>query len=164
MKIALKGLIGYERAARLIEENEEVKKRLPNFFIEQFDSRLGMLIKSDYYHNENAIEIKEGGLYGSLWQLCEAYSEKTGKKVGCEINLKKIPILQEVIEVLEIVGEDPYESSSIGAYVAYGEYFEEGYHVIGQFTDSKDRVIIFGDKKRFLTPPSRQQKDLNQLK
>lgn len=164
MKIAVKGLIGYERAARLLEENEEVKKRLPNFFIEQFKSHVYTLEKTDYYHTKKFVEINEGGLYRSLWQLCELYSEETGKKKGCEIYFEKIPILQEVIEIMEIASEDPYESSSYGACVAYGENFEEGYHVIGKFTESKDRVIIHGENRRFLTPPSRQEKDLNQSK
>lgn len=162
MKIAVKGLIGYERAYELLEENSDVKKRLPNFLIEQFCSYKKSLENKD--SDKNAIEIKEGGLYRSLWQLCEMYSEEVGKKIGCEINFKEIPILQEVIEIMEIASEDPYESNSSGAFVAYGEIFDDDYHVIGKFTNEKDRVIIMDNNKRFLTPPSRQNKDLSQRK
>ncbi len=162
MKIAVKGLIGYERAYEILDENTEVKKRLPNFLIEQFFSYKEFLKNKD--SDKNAIEIKEGGLYRSLWQLCEMYSKEVGKKIGCEIDFKKIPILQEVIEIMEIASEDPYESNSQGAFVKYGESFSDDYYVIGKFTNDKDRVIIIDENKRFLTPPSRQNKDLSQKK
>lgn len=157
MKIAVAGLIGYERAKALLDENEEVKKRLPKFFIERFNR-----LNPNAIALADSIPISDGGLFRSIWQLCEKYSEICGKKKGCEIDFKKIPISQEVIEIMEIVSENPYESTSKGAYLAYGQNFPKEYVIIGQFTEDNDRVIIFEDGKRFLTPPQRQEKDLNQ--
>ncbi len=164
MKIAVCGQIGYERALKVLEENKEVKERLPNFLIEQFKSYENSAGACTGKVVGSAIEIKTGGLYRSLWQLCENYSNEVGQKKGCEIYFEEIPILQEVVEILEIALEDPYESESKQAFIAYGEDFPEGYKVIGSFTENKDRVIIIGNNKRFLTPPSRQEKDLNQIK
>ncbi len=164
MKIAVCGLIGYERAKEILDENKEVAIRLPKFLIEQFYSYENLAGTCPGEILDGAIEIKSGGLYRNLWEICEVYSEETGKKKGCEIYFEEIPILQEVVEIMEIAGEDPYESKSKGAFVAFGESFPAGYKVIGKFTENKDRVIIFGNNKRFLTPPSRQEKDLNQIK
>ena len=157
MKIAVSGLIGYSRANQILKENKEVSKRLPRFLIENFKS-----LDEKAIAVPNSIPIEEGGLFRSIWEICEIYSSICGKKKGCTIEFKKIPISQEVIEIMEIALESPYESNSKGAYIAYGNSFLEEYTVIGEFTDNNDRVIVFEDGKRFLTPPARQEKDLNQ--
>lgn len=40
-------------------------------------------------------DITEGGIFGALWEMAEASG------VGLEIDLKKIPVRQETIEICE---------------------------------------------------------------
>ena len=40
-------------------------------------------------------DVTEGGIFGALWEMAEASG------VGLEIDLKKIPIRQETVEVCE---------------------------------------------------------------
>ena len=47
-------------------------------------------------------DVTEGGIFGALWEMAEASG------VGLEIDLKKIPIRQETVEVCEFFGVNPY--------------------------------------------------------
>lgn len=40
-------------------------------------------------------DVTEGGIFGALWEMAEASG------VGLEIDLKKIPLRQETVEVCE---------------------------------------------------------------
>ena len=169
MDIGVYGLIGYEKALAIYEENRAfLDARFPKFWIEGFlkwqgtqRGCAGRLSQGEAL----AVAIKEGGLYGALWELCETLN------AGCEIDIQRVPILQEVIEICECFDQDPYEIPSHGAFVIAGEGLAEkemeGVTVIGHTTASKDRIILLGwdekkqeRAKRFLTPPQRQSKDL----
>ena len=53
-------------------------------------------------------DVTEGGIFGALWELAEASG------VGLEIELKKIPLKQETVEICEFFGINPYELISSG--------------------------------------------------
>lgn len=57
------------------------------------------------------LEIGEGGLLTALWNL--------GKEYGCgyELDLRKIPIRQETIEICELLAVNPYHLCSYGALI-----------------------------------------------
>ena len=185
MKIYVTGLIAYETSLRLYEENKAaVAARFPKFFLREFEKLsedqadmtdfLDNLCiekntkkpysRKNYYFDGSAYirEIRDGGIFAALWAMCEDL--KTMKQdIGCEIDLEAIPIDQHIVEILELLKENPYEVSSGGSYlVALSEEMEaeEGLTEIGMVTDSKDRVIVSGENRRFLTPPSRQAKDI----
>ena len=153
MNIYVTGPIAYERAKELLEENRQfLKERFPVFFLKQFEcieEQTCDIIKNDVA----AFEISEGGLFGALWT---AMAEL---KKGCEINLRDIPVRQEVIEIMELFDENPYESSSKGAWLIVSDKHED-YSLIGYTTDKKDRVVVCEDQRRFLTPLNRQLKDI----
>ncbi len=102
-------------------------------------------------------DVRTGGLFGALWEL----AERTG--VGLRIELKKIPVKQETIEVCEFVDANPYELLSGGMLLMITDCGEElvraleniGLHgaVIGKTTDNNDKVVINGEETRFLEPP-----------
>ena len=102
-------------------------------------------------------DVSGGGIFAALWEL----AEKTG--VGLTVDLKKIPIRQETIEVCEYFGISPYELLSGGALLMIMEDGEglvqtlASVHipatVIGKITDNNDRVVINEDEKRFLERP-----------
>ena len=54
-------------------------------------------------------DVTEGGVFGALWEMAEASG------VGLEIDLKKIPIRQETIEICEFFNLNPYQLISSGS-------------------------------------------------
>ena len=99
----------------------------------------------------------EGGIFGALWEIAEASG------VGLEIDLKKIPLKQETVEICEFFGINPYELISSGSMLMAAkdgnglvmELEKAGIPavVIGKATDSNDRVLLNEEERRFLEPP-----------
>lgn len=102
-------------------------------------------------------DVTEGGVFGALWEVAEASG------VGITIDLKKIPVKQETIEVCEFFDINPYLLISSGSMListnngnALVEALEkEGIKgtVIGKVMAGKDRIIINDDEIRYLEPP-----------
>ena len=102
-------------------------------------------------------DVSGGGIFAALWEL----AEKTG--VGLTVDLKKIPIRQETIEVCEFFGISPYELLSGGALLmttGNGEELVQALAaeqipatVIGKITADNDRVVINEEERRFLERP-----------
>ena len=94
---------------------------------------------------------------GALWELAESSG------VGLEIDLKKIPVKQETIEVCEFFGINPYELVSSGCMLMTSsdgnmlvrELEKDGIHavVIGKAVDGNERVLLNEEERRFLEPP-----------
>ena len=102
-------------------------------------------------------DISEGGVFGALWEM----GQSSG--VGLEIDLKKIPIRQETVEVCEFFGVNPYLLISSGCMLMAAK---DGNHlvrelekagiqatIIGKATTGNDRVLLNEDERRFLEPP-----------
>ena len=176
MDIGVYGLIGYEGALTLYKENRAfLNARFPEFWIREFLElpEKQQHVKPEASDNQSILEIGKGGLFAALWNVCEELD------CGCEVDIKRIPIAQEVVEICECFDKDPYEIESAGAWVVVSSKensdaeasadikSDEQLTIIGRTTDSKDRIILMGydEKKkerarRFLTPPARQEKDL----
>lgn len=102
-------------------------------------------------------DVTEGGIFGALWEIAEASG------VGLEIDLKKIPLKQETVEICEFFGINPYELISSGSMLMAAEdgnglvmeLEKAGIPavVIGKATDSNDRVLLNEEERRFLEPP-----------
>lgn len=101
-------------------------------------------------------DVRNGGIFGALWEL----GERMG--MGLRVELKKIPVRQETIEICEFVDCNPYELLSGGMLLMIADDGEEvvsilekaDIHasVIGKVTGGHDRVILNGEERRFLTP------------
>ena len=99
-------------------------------------------------------DMSEGGVFGALWELAESAG------VGLEIDLKKIPIRQETIEICEFFDLNPYKLLSGGSLliatedgnglVMELEKADIPAVIIGKATDTNDRVLINEDERRFL--------------
>lgn len=155
--------IGLEGTAILATEKEEkLLAELPSEIVETAkgfgkllsvipDSRVAMEIGVSAMH-----DVTEGGIFGALWEMAAA------SDVGLEVDLKKIPIRQETIEVCEVFDINPYMLMSSGAMLIgtdHGSQLVEalkrtGIHasVIGRATEGNDRVILNGEERRFLEP------------
>lgn len=102
-------------------------------------------------------DVTEGGIFGALWEMASAAG------VGLEIDLKKIPIRQETVEICEVFDINPYQLISSGSMLIgtdHGSQLVEalkraGIHsaVVGRATEGNDRVIFNAEEKRFLEPP-----------
>lgn len=99
-------------------------------------------------------DLSEGGIYGALWEMGQCSG------VGLEIELKKIPIRQETVEVCEFFDVNPYKLLSTGSLLMAAKdgdalvrsLQQEGIAaaVIGKATDSNDRVLVYEDERRYL--------------
>lgn len=102
-------------------------------------------------------DVTEGGIFGALWELGEA------SHVGMEVDLKKIPLRQETVEICEFYNLNPYQLISSGVMLmvtdkanALVEELKKNNipaAVIGRILKGNDRVVINEDEKRFLAPP-----------
>lgn len=102
-------------------------------------------------------DITEGGIFGGLWEMAAA------SNVGVEVDLQKIPIKQETIEICEFFDLNPYMLMSSGCLLIATKKGNEMVDmlkkegipaaVIGRVTKGNDRIIINHDEKRYLEPP-----------
>lgn len=102
-------------------------------------------------------DVTEGGIFGALWEIGAA------SKVGLEIDLKKILLKQETVEICEFYDLNPYMLISSGCMLIITDHANhlverlkaEGIvaAVIGRITEGKDRVILNEEERRFLEPP-----------
>ncbi len=101
--------------------------------------------------------VAQGGIFQALWEMAEC------AQVGIEAELKKIPVRQESIELCEYFDINPYAFYSAGALLIGTDRTEElltalseagvPAAVIGRVTDSRDRVVLNGENRRFLERP-----------
>lgn len=144
------------------EKEQELLKRFPDKYI--YDAiNFNKLLSTD---PEAAGALKsgvtalhkasKGGIFKALWELGEANG------VGLTIELKKLPVKQETIEICNYFDINPYELLSGGALLMTSadgnklvmELKAAGINavVVGKVTASNDRVIINGEHTRFLEP------------
>ena len=176
MKIVLAGYIAIEATHKLIEkEKPALSCRFSNRFLNlsyemtrteslSRDSIDEVISKSKLdISEEDILELSDMGIFGSLWDFAKA------NDTGISIDLQKISVCQETIEIFECLDINPYTYPSKGSWLirtdkAYEliDTFEKAgitASMIGFETDNKDRVIVNQDETRFLTPVDRLLKD-----
>ncbi len=164
MDIIVTKWVGLEGTSILAKEKEaELLTRYPRPLIEEakgFDAFLSVLPEARIAVKNGAVamhDITEGGVFGALWELAQSAG------VGIEVDLKKIPIRQETVEVCEFFDLNPYCLISSGAMLIVAE---NGYDcakaieeagipavVIGKTTDNNDKAVLNEGEKRFLEAP-----------
>lgn len=102
-------------------------------------------------------DASEGGIFAGLWEI----AERAG--VGLKIDMRKLPLRQETVEVCEYCDANPYELRSGGCLIVFtsdgqglaDELQEKGIPavVVGKTTDNHDRILINGDETRYLDRP-----------
>lgn len=156
--------IGLEGTVLLAKTfRKELLGRYPEYLINQadgFESLLSVLPEARIAMNNGVglmHDLSQGGVFGALWEL----AERAG--LGLTVDLKKIPIRQETVEICEVCGINPYEMRSSGSLLMAAEnghalveaLTREGIPavVIGKLTDGKDRSVWNGEEIRFLDRP-----------
>lgn len=160
--------IGLEGTALIAGKCEEsLKKRYPAWLVEQavdfarylpVQREAAVALKSGVRAMHDA---SEGGIFAALWEL----SQRTG--VGLSIDLRKLPVRQETIEVCEFLGLNPYRLLSGGALVMMTddgpalvrELEEQGIPgtVVGRTTQSKENILTNEGEVRYLERPGEDE-------
>jgi len=102
-------------------------------------------------------DVTEGGIFGALWEIGAA------SKVGLEVDLKKILLKQETVEICEFYDLNPYMLISSGCMLIITDRANQlvenlksegiAAAVIGRITPGNDRIIVNDDERRYLEPP-----------
>lgn len=160
--------IGLEGTAIIAKEKEgDLLECFSSNFVEKakgFDQYMSVVKEGAVAVKSNVSamhDVTEGGIFGALWEIAEASG------VGLEIDMKKIPIRQETIEVCEVFDINPYGLISSGSmlmtcdngYDLVRELEKEGIlaTVVGKVTDGKDRILRNEDEIRYLEPPKQDE-------
>lgn len=101
--------------------------------------------------------ISEGGAFSAIWELASCCN------MGIQVDINKIPVWQEVIEVSELLEYNPYLIDGTGSMLIVArdgnkiveELSNKGIHaeVIGMMTKGNDRIAVNGEEVRYLEPP-----------
>ena len=167
MDIIMTKAIGLEGTSIIAKEKEsELLTHFPESLIDKaksFDKELLIMKEAMLIRDKAAAlhDVTEGGIYGALWELAEA------SNVGLDIDLKKIRVRQETIEICEYVKINPYKLISSGCLIIAGydgngivdTLTQSGIDavVIGKATDSNDRRLLNGEDIRFLETPDKDE-------
>ena len=184
--IVMLGYAGARTALTLAElHREEVQKRFPKHFLKQEEElkrvvsrlsvRMGEIGQQDL-SQECLVTLVENEVFPALWKLAE------GLDAGLDVELRKIPVLQYVIEISELFDANPYVNmtalenkkcfEAMGltgqetnatysllvatdapeTVVAFGKTNGLPAAVIGRLTDKNDRIVRNGEIIRYLTP------------
>ena len=174
MDVVMSKWIGLQGTAKIAKEQKEVLfQRLPARFIAEaasYDKYMSVVSEAKVAWAEGTVamhDVSGGGIFRALWEVAER------AETGIRIDLKKIPIKQESIEICEVFGLNPYELLSGGALLMVAEdgdvlvekLAQEGISaaVIGRLTDDNDRVIVTrgedGEELRYLDRPRTDEID-----
>lgn len=99
-------------------------------------------------------DVSEHGLFGALYEMAEVIGR------GVSVNLRDIPVKQEIIELCNFFDINPYEMKSSGMLLMVTDD-KDGLlkaledagicaAAIGSISDDNDKVVINGEEKRFL--------------
>ena len=157
--------LGMEGMVRIAEEKEKsLKERFSAGFLKQIQSyRESIFAEKEIL---TAIEqgnvwmdqIGEGGILAALWRLSAAAGS------GIRVDMKRLPILQETVEVCEYFHLNPYQLASAGSFLMVTENAEAlcqrlaeqeiPASIIGQITDNNDKIIQNGEEIRYIDRPA----------
>lgn len=160
--------IGLEGTAILARRNRErLLSRYPAYFVEEaagFDRWLSVIpeaataVKSGVCAMHDA---SEGGILGALWEL----AQRAG--AGLTIDLKKLPLRQETVEVCECCNINPYGLLSGGSLVMTawdGQSLAAALEaegipavVVGKLTEGNDRIIQNEGEIRYMDRPGQDE-------
>ena len=155
--------LGIEGTAVIADRKaKELEERYPLSIIEEaasFDRYFSVIPEAATAVKSGASAmcvVREGGIFGALWK----FAQDSG--VGLVIDLRKIPVRQETIEVCEFYDINPYKLIAGGSLLIatdnggqlVSKLTEKGIPatVIGKTTDGNDRILQNGDEIRYLEP------------
>lgn len=159
--IVLLKWIGLEGTLRIKRKKErELSERFIPAFLNKIDSFKDELFSVREIAAADAVgvsamhQITDGGILSALWELAE------GAGIGLSVDMKKMSVKQETIEVCEYFHLNPYQLASAGSILVVTPKGEEladtltraGMQavVLGRTHKGRERIITNGDEQRFL--------------
>ena len=157
--------IGLEGTFRVMREKEEelAKRFVPTFLqsVRKLETELFSAdeIKLAKEYGVSAMhQVTNGGILAALWEMAEASG------VGLEVDIQKMTIRQETVEICEYCHLNPYQLTSAGCVLIFAERGEELVEkytelgicasLLGRTTAEKARVIVGEEEKRFIDKPA----------
>ena len=157
----------YGSALIAAEHGEGLRDRFPDFIIDrsiELWDHICIRDEADIAHGMGVTSMYacgDGGVYAGLWKL----ADRSG--TGISVQLKSIPVKQETIELCEYYNINPYRLRCDGALLMAADKPEEliaaledkGINAveIGCITESRDRVVVSGDERRYLEEPTQDE-------
>ena len=126
---------------------------------EQFSDKISVLKEAELAKEAGALcmhTAAEGGIFGALWELAEQIN------CGMDVDIRKIPIKQETVEICEYFDCNPYQLRAEGSLLLVSKKAEQlcdvlqnagiPAAVIGEVKEGNDRRLLNEDEVRFLEP------------
>ncbi len=166
--ILLSKWIGLQGTAVTAKRNhQKLLERYPSYLVEEaegFGRYLSVLPEAEAAVRAGVSamhDASEGGILGALWELAEAAG------CGLEVDMRKLPLRQETVEVCECCNVNPYELLSGGCLVMTAwdgnrlaaALAAEGIPaaVVGKVTEGNERILVNRDEIRYLDRPQRDE-------
>lgn len=153
-------------AALAREKEEELLQRFPGELIRTAQSfadceNMEERTLAEEFGECECLTLGEGGVLAALWQI----ADEAG--TGLRVNLRKIPIRQETVEITEFFDVNPYGLCSRGALLVgtfKGQAFADTLNrrgipavVIGSVTEDRKRLIYNQEIERYVDKPARDE-------
>lgn len=165
MDVVLTKWVGLDGMLRITAEKEEaLASRFTPAFLQQIQSYKPQIYALEESRIAKAMgvsvirQVGEGGILAALHYLAQE------TRLGLSVEMKKMSIKQETIEVCEYFRLNPYQLTSTGCMLMVTDKGEElagaltkaGIHssVIGQLTQSNDKIISNGEEIRYIDRPA----------
>lgn len=155
------GLQGTALLARKFEK--QLRERFPSFLVDRalgFEETIGVGEEADAalaYGAGAMHDFSRGGVFGGLWE----FAENCG--LGLMVDLRKIPLRQETVEICDFLECNPYELLSGGSLLLSCEdgegmvrHLEETgipAAIIGRLSSGNDRILLNEGETRYLDKP-----------
>lgn len=163
--IVLCGYAGLEGMLRILNEREEeLSRRFIPSFIQQMKALSGNILALEAIEAARSVnvtamhQIGSGGIFAGLWELAEASG------IGLEVDLSKMSVRQETIELCEYYNLNPYLLTSAGCILMTADDGDALIKVLekagaratklGVASDKSARVITSGEEQRYLDRPA----------
>lgn len=164
-ELVMVGYMGLEGSLRIKRaREEELAKRFIPAFLNKMESYKQHIfaVKAMKIAAASGVsamhQIVDGGVMAALWNLAESAG------IGLSVDMRKIAVKQETIEVCECFHLNPYQLTSAGAVLVVTDKGEELADtltkegipavVIGHTTEGNERVVYSGGEKRYLDKPA----------
>ena len=160
------GYAGLEGTLRILSESRaDLSTRFTDTFLDEAERLEDELVTPEqvlrvFAADGNAAvrQIGSGGILAALWELFEQ------EQAGFEIDMHRIALKQETVEICEFFRLNPYQMTSAGSFLILTERADEvlavledaGAHAVRLGTAGKQnaRVIRNGEETRYLDRPA----------
>lgn len=154
-------------AALAMRREDELRTRFPLSLINsarQFAALMPVLAEARIAVSAGSCamhDLSQGGVFGALWEMAQR------AEAGLDVDLKRIPIRQETVEICEYFDINPYCLYSAGSLLIGTReperlvqmLLQNGIHasVIGYATGETQRIIRNGEDVRYLDRPKQDE-------